>query len=292
MLDARALAYRRLLADPCNGPLVSPVALGPTTGLLARQRYYVRPTFSTSAQVAAATIGSVAAVFNPATGNFTYVAHAAGITDSNTSVDLETGILASSVCHAYRPVAACVKWIPTGAISSRAGVVATGYVADRVTLPSNPFGIDRFQAMCQHTVSNTGSGMLPEVRWVPSGPEDLEFRARGVTYNADSGTCAIIARDVDKTTGSSGTTTHLNGYFEVTVVWEWVPDSESGIAATVQAGSTSTIAQVLGSLGDLTRFVIDGGYASRLMGAAASYATTAIMGRAVNSLAASPMLLA
>lgn len=115
--------------------------------------------------------------------------------------------------------------------------------------------VPNWQSLCPKSVSNTGNGEPIEVRWIPSGPEDVEFRSNDVVYNADTGSCLIVGRDVDYTTGTSAATS--NGYLEVTIVWEWLPSSGAGIVAPLQVGSRSTMQQVLSTIGNLTNFVLD-----------------------------------
>lgn len=290
MLDDRALAYRRLLADPCNGPLVSPCAIGPSTGLLTRQRYYITPTATLATSTGTRWETDFIARLQPALGVCTTVGRGGALVTH----DLETGIIGSSVCHAYRAVAACMKWIPTGSIQYRSGVVSCGYIPDRY--PIAAFGDttpDAQATVLAKTVSNTGSGDLPEVKWIPSGPEDLEFRARDITYNADTASCVMVGRRIDGIATSNNTVT-FNGYLEITIVYEWVPDYQSGVVSSIQAGSVSTLQSVLSTLGDLGRFAVNEialpGLAT-IARSAARGATSYMAQRAIRSMAQPGLLL-
>jgi len=150
-----------------------------------------------------------------------------------------------------------MKWIPTGSVMNRSGLISTGYVLDQVDTTTSVLDatVPNWQSLCPKSVSNTGNGEPIEVRWIPSGPEDVEFRSNDVVYNADTGSCLIVGRDVDYTTGTSAATS--NGYLEVTIVWEWLPSSGAGIVAPLQVGSRSTMQQVLSTIGNLTNFVLD-----------------------------------
>lgn len=272
-LDNLALRYRNLLRDPCGAPMVPPIGPGPTSGLLVRQRYY-----DTLDRGASISTGDFVAVLIPAKG----------ILRSTTSgqnnfkeTDLETGILGSSICRAYRCVAACMKWIPTGDVMNRSGMIQTGYALDEVdsTTPVTANNLSNWQALCPKTVSNTGMGSDIEVRWVPSGPEDVEFRSRGVTYNADTGTCLMVGKDIDF---KSGATSYAKGVIEVTIVWEWLPTNGAGVVTPLQVGSRSTMQQMLSTIGNLTSFVLDSP-----MGRAAG---RNLMQRAVDYVAGAPLL--
>lgn len=276
-LDNQATMYRALLRDPCNGPMVPAVGPGPASGLLVRQRYYVNISVGTPQSVS-----DFVCVFQPAKGILRY-----RVSTNNQWIekDLETGILASNLCRAYRPVAACMKWIPTGPVMERSGLISTGYVLDEVdTTTAVSTDVERWMTLCTKTVSNTGNGSIPEVRWIPSGPEDVEFRTQNVTYNADTGTSLLVGRSIDF---ASGTISYCNGTIEVTVVWEWVPHAGSGVVAPIQAGSRNTMQQVLGSVGNLMSFVLDDGPMQRLVGAAMG----GVMQRVFNGRAGPPLIM-
>lgn len=278
-LDGYAMAYRRLLADPCNAPMVPAVGYGPTSGLLVRQRYIVQPEYGQSVSNR-----DFVAVFSPAKGT---LRHQSAGANAWQEVDLETGLLASTVCRAYRPVAACVKWVPNGSIMNRSGLLSAGYVLDEVDSTTNVTGanVANWQTLCTRTDSNTGMAKEMEARWLPSGPEDLEFRSRGVTYNADTGTVLIVGRGIDYV---SGATSYANGILEVTVVWEWLPNSGAGIVSPVQSGSSSTLQAVLGSIGNLAHFALESAPMQQLAKAAVGYG----MQRAFSMRAGPPLLMA
>jgi len=253
-LDARAIAYRNLLLDPCNAPLVPPVGLGPSSGLLVRQKYVNQLTGELT--VADPTQASnFHAILRPALGTLTFQL---GNTGGRTivlqpAVDLETGILTSA--RAYRAVAACLKFIPFGPLGLRSGTISMGYVPDDIQDLAAPGGgagvtyVDKLRAMASRTVGNGGSTEIPEVKWIPSGPEDLEFRQKGVIYHADSGAAFMVGVGIDAPTKGTTTGMALNGYLETTIVWEWVPAYDSGVVSTVQPTSANSFVEVLASIG-------------------------------------------
>lgn len=287
VLDKKAMDYRRLLADPCGGPLVSAVGLGPTTGLLSRQKYVVPVEFLNVASDAASPSGDFVAVLSLVNGVLRISSNASGAPGTGylVSTDLKTGILQSGVCHSYRPVAGCIRWVPSGNISTRSGTVSTGYVGDKVDcVATTAKDIYEHMTLCQKMESNTGTGEMIEARWIPSSPDDLDFKSRNITYSFDNGNVIMACRGIDKTTSANPNYTYANGFFEVTAIWEWIPTPYSGIVSTVQAGSTNNLNQILASLGDLTRFVVDSSYARRFAGLAMATAmNTFFGGRSVSS---------
>lgn len=302
-LDAKAVAYRQLLLDPCNGPLTSPVGLGPTTGLLVRQKYLVNLTDFLSAN-SLAQANSFFAILRPALGSLTYGLNYAGSSPTFSTatrvVDLETGILTSA--RAYRAVAACMKFVPTGALGTRSGTVSYGYIPDDIqdntdTSPATRATyIDGLRTVAQRVLGNAGSMEIPEVRWIPSGPEDLEFRQKSVTYNADSGGAFMAGFSIDAPAKTvSSTDLQINGYLDITVVWEWVPAYTSGVVSTVQPSSRNTLNDVLATFGDIARTLTDHAYASALAGAkrmARDAAMAYIGGSVMNAMSGPPLLTA
>jgi hypothetical protein len=216
----------------------------------------------------------------------------AGGTGYLQSISFESGIIASNVCRAYRPVAGCIKWIPSGNIATRSGTVSLGYVPDLVDCTATTAkDIYNSMTLCQRMESNTGTGEPIEARWIPSSPEDLDFKAGNITYAYDHGNIILAGRNIDKNTSQSSNLTYANGFLEVTAIWEWVPQTGSGVVSTVQAGSANTLNQVLASIGDLTRFVIDSSYARRMVGMATALAVNTFFGGRATSMYSGPSLL-
>lgn len=292
-LDAKAIAYRALLADPCNGPLTTPVVNGPSTGLLVRQKYYVDIASGNSAT--AQTGVDFVAGLRPSAGQLVVNAISSAGVNRTTVVNLETGILASTICKSYRPVAACMRYVATSAIGDRAGILGMGYLVDRLDnadLSTKP--AQTILPLAQKVLSNSGTGEDLEVKWIPSGPHDLEFKIAGGT-ESEGGNVFIIGRKVDSYAAKVGVEANnsafANGYLEATVVWEWMPDDTSGIATSVQAGSTSTLTSVLATLGNLGDFAVNNQHVRNMMSAGARTAAMYLAGRMTRSITGPPMLL-
>lgn len=286
-LDAKAMAYRQLLLDPCNGPLVPPTAIGPTTGLLFRQRKLIDLSATVVSNPAPLTYSNSQrwwyALYKPALGTV-QIGVSTGVDATGTAgastIDLETvGVLANA--RAYRAVAGCIRFVPTGPIGSRSGAVAAAYVPDNVA--SLPDGLNNgntmknvvsnYFAFAQHTVSNASGTEMPEAKWLPSDPADLEFRDKSVVYNADSGTVLLAGREIDSSDSTSAaiSTITARGYIEVTTVYEWVPAYDQGIGTSVEVASTTSLQTVLASMGNLALAATSSEYAKSLAKDAAKY---------------------
>lgn len=286
-MDQKALAYRQLLADPCNGPLVPPTAIGPSSGLVVRQRKIQGVASGNNLST-----GSFIVVCTPATGELRWTTDNATTMNAWNSVSLETGILDSNITRSYRCVAACMKWVPTGPLTARSGSVHSGFVLDKVDTDQVAAQTSAYVPMCPHSASNTGIGEPIEVRWVPTGPEDLEFRDGTAVYNAETGSMVLIGRAVD----TAGTTVGaaFNGYIDITTVYEWLPKFNAGVVAPMVMGSTTPLQTVLASLGELGRFAVDSQYVrqvmGRMVGMAAQVGAAYVGQRAINSYAGPSLL--
>jgi len=256
-LDAKAIAYRRLLADPCHAPMVPPCAPGPSSGLLFRQRTIISPSFGNS--MSNYQNGQFIFKLQPQRGRY-HLATGYTTTSEATVVNdalLETGVLATSTCRAYRAVAACVKWVPNGPLSERSGTIHVAYNMENtgtLTL-SDPGNYTQWMAMCQAVTSNTGNGPLAEAKWVPADSGDTEWIDVTATGNT-GGELLVVGVNVDKFQAAAGATT-TRGYLEVTVVWEWMPALGSGVTVPLASPSRNTVQEVISTLGDIGRFCVN-----------------------------------
>lgn len=235
-------AYRRLLLDPCHADFAPPPGLGPGSGLFVRLRKnIVMP-------AGVGTTSSCALVLNPATGKYTIKAADSASTSVTwpAASDLLSGtLIGSSTVQSYRAVAGCAKWISTGPIGERKGSIHYGYVLDQVAVSGETFTINNLRELLPASIGNSGASKIPEVKWFPSDPADLEFRSKSVTYNADTSSLVYALADLDSVSGI------CNGYFEVTIVYEWIPDYGSGIASAIVAPPSYSIGQVLSTIGNI-----------------------------------------
>jgi len=175
-----------------------------------------------------------------------------------------------------------MKFIPTGAIGTRAGVVGLGYVPSVAAMGSGAAG--HFLAQCQKKAS-TGSESH-EVNWIPSAADE-NFTTTGDYNDAGCGTAFCVLKDID-CTATSTTNAVVNGYVEVTTVWEWTPAMLSNLAVDARTPSPYTSQQVLAMFGDVTNVLYAGAKnaavsMARMAGrggaaAAIEYATRSFMG--------------
>jgi hypothetical protein len=164
----------------------------------------------------------------------------------------------------YRPVACCVKWVPTGPYSSRSGVVGLAYSAGAVSSNGASVSFSDAQALMQFY--STNGSMAHEVKWLPT-IADERFTTNDVTVTG-GGSIGVLLRGVDGI-ASSATAAIISGYLEVTTVWEWQPATGSGLVLAPKTPIGISSEQVLSRIQDLGGFLYGYGM-SAMSGMAAS----------------------
>jgi len=169
--------------------------------------------------------------------------------------------IGSTAVQAYRAVAACLKWIPTGPLTGRAGVIHRGYAVDRVVAAGDADTFLNLSTICPRTESNTGMS-THEVNWFPADPSDLDFRDAAVDYTDGTGNCVMLGIDIDAV--GNGTTMTPNGFFEITVIFEWMPNGGNGMVAPIVPPPSFTLGEVLSTFGNIGAAAVDAmGYMAR-----------------------------
>lgn len=275
--DARVAAWDNLLRDPCSAPLAHPCYNGVDSG------YLVRTTDVLTASVSGITTAAGADVFidgfiqitpfnvSGTTGNVFSYNQAGSALPAAAASGYSNFIGTAAVARRYRPVAACVKYIPTGAYAKRAGLVSLGVIPGMEFISGATYTISNVRATCQRYAPN---GTEPhEVRWLPTAVDE-NFTDVNVAINTGAGSVLIVLDGVDGV-GTSATTASVSGRFEVTVVWEWIPAAAQGLSLAVETPPPYTSQQVLATIGDIGKYVFQGLRQSRVgqqaMSAAVDY---------------------
>lgn len=292
-LDAGALAYRKLLADPCHAPLTSIPFAGTTSGLLYRTRTIVTPaTTNVSSMVTFAP--SYTFITNPTAGSvrngpiITWGTD--GVNDSVTNQTamvpyvVDASVATVAMASQYRCVAACIRATYTGSEMSKSGLVYGGLSGEN---PWGGKGLGVYGASSVGTLgirdymSNISQSFVRlngthEVRWVPD-QESLEFigttNGDNFTEARSGGTLSLAV--VGHPTGSPIT-------YEIIAVWEVIPETirtnPSGgtlIPSPQAPKSSNTLNHVLQTIGDVAGFVVHGlGGPGAMMSAAADLASS------------------
>jgi hypothetical protein len=262
--------WLRLLADPCTGELCRPCYTGADSGYLVRTLDYQQVT-----GVCAGTPGAIIpaqgiAQFTPFNWSTTSGARLNGTPSGGAGVALvETGFTNfittnSGSVRRYRPVAACLKWVPTGPYASRSGVVGWAYTTGTTYSAGAIVAANAALSLVQHSSPNGSEAH--ECRWMPTQIDET-WTQTAVADSESAGTVTLVLFGTDATVQSSGTSFNMNGYIEITVVWEWLPQDtgsagSSGITAAARAPLPFTSQQVLSQVKDMGAFLFRGAVAA------------------------------
>lgn len=270
--DPRVRAWDQLLRDPCASNLTAPCYGGMDSGYLVRTTDVITPV----AAGAGMTVGSVVpcsfvlsyipTAWSGVANNAAYLTTAgfapggadpAAIVVSSAGSSIgfvQNFITSNAAVKRARPVAACVKWMPSGPYTSRQGFVCMGYSPGSQFVVGDSVTYANLASNSQYLCSN---GSEPhEVRWLPTAAD--ENFTNNTQTNYSGGTVTIVLRAVDGT-ATSATAATLNGSFEVTTVWEWEPiTGVGGVAQAPRAPLPYTSQAVLSTISDLGAYIFQG----------------------------------
>lgn len=258
--DPRALAWDRLLRDPCSAAMAHPCYAGADSGYLVRTTDLYTPTVTTTGlSVGGVSFIDVTFQATPFNASLTtgclvgsgmtgtnYAAAAIGYSNFVTNI--------GTAVARYRPVAACVKYIPFGPFANRAGLVGSAYSPGMLLVSGDSAKPSSTLPMSQRMVPIGEE--IHEVRWLPSAVDEA-FTTTGATAQTGAGSIFMVLKGVDAT-NQSATVASLNGSFEVTIVWEWIPTAATGAVISPQAPLPYTSQQVLSTISDMGNYVFHG----------------------------------
>lgn len=258
--DPRVRAWDALLRDPCAANLAPPCYAGTDSGYLARTVDHFQPVAAGVGLVVGADIlcdyifqwtpfnlsTATGLVAGGSTAAGSYSVAAGGFTNFISQT-------ANSVVRRYRPVASCVKWVPSGPYAKRAGTVGCGYSTGQALNVGTPTTAQMLSE-CNRIAPNGSEHH--EIRWLPTAVDE-NFTATEVANNTAAGSVFFALRGIDGV-GASTTTATLAGYFEVTTVWEWVPERTTGLNTAPKAPLPYTTQQVLATIGDMGAYLFQG----------------------------------
>lgn len=251
ILDAPAVAYAKLLADPCNGPLVHGLSVDGVGGIVSRfeSDFIINGNNETAAFYAfvpglAVGQGSTNLLasdatpitFGPLNNVFAFLA------PSSRSVG------------SFRCLSACIQVYWPGTELNRAGVVGLmqsnyGDINDFAT-PVTP----GFLRSASTYVERTPQDKL-ELKWTPS-EADLNWTEQGAN---DTGIASSYAKRSTLTVSAAGLPANTGLRVRLTAVYEWKPLQVTGIAMQrTVARSNNTLSHVLNVLDSTGDWVYNG----------------------------------
>lgn len=248
--------WQELLRDPCAADLTAPIYGGTDVGYLVRTTDTYVPAFSRVVAAGATTADFVLEItpwnYAPAQG-IRYGGCAPGLFFTVAAAGFGNNFINNNfTVKQFRPVAACMKFIPTGPITSRQGLVALGYsVGSPLTTGDTNVYPSSIRNSCGRIAAN--SSETHEVNWLPAPTDELFTSPLSTAPGNGSGAMILSLVNVDGQ--SSGTVTTINGVVEVTIVWEWVPLSTIGVTLQARTPSPYTLNQALAGLGDVNKVI-------------------------------------
>lgn len=229
--------YMRLLDDPCAGDLVNAPYAGSGSGYLIRTVNQV--TLQGMGVGDTATGANFVCQLTPYNFPAPFVGTVSpmGQTQNCNSISMQNFVTNPMVVKSYRPVAACMRFISNGSIATRSGIIGRVYNASRSLIVGDAASGHSLMPYMAH--QDTNGSVVHEVKWLPSFADE---RYGNVDDNniSGAGTCTIVGTNVDITHGVAGSFS-INGYVEITVVWEWVPTSTGASGADGVVSNTPTV---------------------------------------------------
>jgi len=248
-------AYLRLLADPCGASLARAPYAGTDGGYLVRTRLNI----PARAGTAVGTTNNYILQWTPAgAAQNGFIERAAGQTVNTNTI--QSDFINSGVVSKARPLASCLKWVPTGPVTSRQGAVGLFYSTGQTfVVGATAAGYTDCLALCNSVASN---GSVPhEVRWLPTAADEFYTNPLvNVASENSGGTVGIVLLGVDAVAGVP------NGYFEATTIYEWIPAVANGAAPAVAPSLPFTVNDVTSKIHDMGNFLF--GDASVAVGSA------------------------
>jgi hypothetical protein len=258
--------YDQLLRDPCAAPLCHPPYLGTDQGYLVRTVDNYQPNIG---------LGGTTTPGNPAVLDMIFQVSPSVYLVQSVGYQLGGSLpggaplignntaqtpFATTNFNRYRPVAACLKYIPFGAYGSRSGLISAGYGTGQFVYAAtavSPAGLTT------QMMESAGVGTRPhEIRWLPTAFDQTwrNFNTDGAAADDDySGGCmCLVAKNVDGTYVTNGGNAVPNGIFQVTIVWEWMPLAQSGISTAPMPPSPFDINDHQSTIGDIGSYLLDG----------------------------------
>jgi hypothetical protein len=132
-------------------------------------------------------------------------------------------------------------------------MIGLGYTQGFVATPTSAMSVFQTLSQCQK-ISPNGS-THHEVRWLPSDSDESWVVLGGSAGGA--GCVYLVGKGIDGT-ATSVTACGVNGYVEITTIWQWQPALTNALNAVPQAPAGFTTQHILSSISDLGAYLFDG----------------------------------
>lgn len=241
LFDQQALAYAKLLLDPCHAPLTHPVG-SPTGGILFRSQAIL-----TLGALATTTCGVVHWVPGSLNNGNTELFVANGLAGATpltfaTAASAPGKAFLAASSSDMRCVAACMRIMYDGSEAARSGRIAYGNTIGGFIQSSTTTSTDSL--MAQMPVMERTPQAAAEIRWKPTQFDDAMIDPQATLNLQDRDRRgAITAMVVGHPVGAPLTV-------ELTAVYEYLPLAGQGIVAATTHGANSnwTVSSVVNAL--------------------------------------------
>nr|WRQ65493.1 hypothetical protein [Tolivirales sp.] len=252
------LDYDRMVRDPCAANMAYPPYSGTDTGYLVRITEQIIPPAAVASGLTSGNTYPTNIYCQIVPKNFPAILiGSAGNANPSVAAVANNGIfLATGTVRSYRPVAACLKWVPTGPMLARQGVVGVGYSTSPPLFVS---GLAIIGTLISQTLERVPNGGGPhEVRWLPTqDDEDFIGSNLAIATSPSSGTLFAVCNGVDGT-AVSATSLQPDGFFEYTSVYEWIPGPTAGLTVAPKTPLPFTTQQHQSSIEELGDYLLKG----------------------------------
>jgi hypothetical protein len=263
--------YDRMLRDPCSAEMVHAPYAGTESAYLMRvTKNFFLTCPGTYSAAGVDSIGNF--MLQIQASSFPVAVQASSQTASGTAVFVTdaTSFLAGTTCESYRCVAACVKWVPIGAIAKRSGIIALH--SSNNPLYTNLSSVN-FNDSVQNALRRDSNGSSNhEINFLPSNGDETFKEYSASTLFADATTLSVAAVGVDVVSVST-TNANVNGYVEFTGIYEWIPRASGGVSQAPKMPPPFTTQMHQSTIQDVGAFLFEGVRAT-----ASAFATGVVQG--------------
>ncbi len=249
-LDPPALAYARLLSDPCNAPITHPIYPGTDAGFLFRAESFAN--IADPGAGAATTCGMIhwtPGYVNADNTEWIFTNNANPATTGSLIAAASTpgkAFLAANA-RAVRCIAACMKITFTGSESGRSGRLHYGHTNAGMLDLGQVTSVDQIAQTLQH-YSRTPADTV-EIIWKPNIADAQFVDPTATAVPALRDARASVTMAVAGLPTGTGMTVHF------TAVYEWTPAVNLGVAHNALGKARSR-----NSLDDVQDYLVERGF--------------------------------
>ena len=263
-LDEHAKKYLAMLANPCSGPIVTPLYPGTPGAYQVRLNKSVQPSLPVDIS---GTPGQhvkldLVACYVPGLNVYKFWWQFAG-TPTNIGSQFQAYDFfdpANDLIDTYRPIAACTKINPCGDYSTRSGII--GLVPEQGCTYPNSGGETAASSMAKALRRDPFGECVHEFVWTPAETDTGVTNVTTPVYsdNSHKACMTTVMCNIDAIYTTT-TEVSVQAYLEFTGVYEWNPDYTKygkDLSTQLPAVSRTPLNTALHHLGNVGNFCVRG----------------------------------